>query len=157
MITGLPEASLYTAFTGYQPNIEAKQFLVFFEGQFTLNLFGCCLWNSCEIIDLDIFHAIVIGTIDSKPVAILETGGVPGNFETISIRQLMSTTSENTFSLLSHGLQILISRKEHRYCGYCGAENHQAQGEWAMVCSQCEYHSYPRISPCIIVLIERGD
>ena len=46
---------------------------------------------------------------------------------------------------------------DHQFCGRCGRPTVSNDDERAKVCHQCEIHFYPRLSPCVIVLITRGD
>lgn len=45
----------------------------------------------------------------------------------------------------------------HRYCGCCGALTAPFDKEKALFCKACEYLSYPKISPCVVVLVHRGN
>ena len=50
-------------------------------------------------------------------------------------------------------------RRNNRFCGRCGAamKPHDDPGERAMVCGECGYTAYPKISPAVIVLVTKGD
>lgn len=48
-------------------------------------------------------------------------------------------------------------RRTHRFCGCCGKENSEKCDEQALICPSCQHITYPRISPCIIVLITHGE
>ncbi len=157
MIVDLPESVSYSPLMGYDPELKAEQFLVLFEGQIVLSSTNSWLWGREEFTGYETSQAIVVGHLDSTSIGFAELCYLPEGYEVISPRQLLTMTSETTFGLLSHGLQILTSRKEHRFCGYCGTENKAEAGEWAMVCPGCGHHAYPRISPCIIVVVKKGD
>jgi NAD+ diphosphatase len=43
------------------------------------------------------------------------------------------------------------------YCGRCGSRTHTKEKERAKVCLQCGLHNFPRLSPAIIVAVERGE
>ena len=55
------------------------------------------------------------------------------------------------------GLHLFHWRRSHQHCGYCGGTLLDMQKERARKCEQCQQVVYPRISPCVIVLIRRGD
>ena len=40
---------------------------------------------------------------------------------------------------------------------HCGHTTEIHPTEYAMVCPACNYHQYPRVQPCIITVITRGD
>jgi NTP pyrophosphohydrolases containing a Zn-finger, probably nucleic-acid-binding len=46
---------------------------------------------------------------------------------------------------------------EHRFCGKCGAKTYHKADERALVCTECNTHFFPKISPAIIVAITCGD
>ena len=64
---------------------------------------------------------------------------------------------EARFALAGRAWQLLQWRRRHRYCGQCGQATHAVPGERAMRCAACDLLDYPRISPCIIVLVSRGE
>lgn len=62
------------------------------------------------------------------------------------------------FPMLSFASQIGTWLDEQRYCGRCGVRNKLSKGpQRAFVCPKCHNYSYPRLSPCMIVLVTRGD
>lgn len=64
--------------------------------------------------------------------------------------------SETAFMLAARGKGLLDWRRQHRYCGQCGQPTRAIGYEPAMQCEPCELRFYPRVSPCVIVLITRG-
>lgn len=63
---------------------------------------------------------------------------------------------ETQFMLCARARAHLDWVLQHRYCGQCGQPVTQVAGEFAKQCATCRLRFYPRISPCIIVLITRG-
>lgn len=74
-----------------------------------------------------------------------------------SLYELLGRVDDALFALAGRALQLLQWERDHRFCGRCGSAMHMLPSERAMHCSQCESSVYPRISPCIIVLVTRGD
>lgn len=74
----------------------------------------------------------------------------------LGIRDLLPQ-SERQFALASRAVQLTNWRRQHRYCGQCGHPTHGSKTEHFRWCQRCELRFYPRISPCIIVLVTRGD
>lgn len=64
--------------------------------------------------------------------------------------------SETAFMLAARARGLLDWRRQHRFCGQCGQPTQAMSGESAMVCEPCGLRFYPRVSPCVIVLITRG-
>ncbi len=52
---------------------------------------------------------------------------------------------------------ILFWRDTYRHCPKCGAAFENDKKETALNCPACSFKLYPRIEPCVIVLISRGD
>lgn len=52
---------------------------------------------------------------------------------------------------------ILFWRDTYRHCPKCGAAFENDKDETALLCPECSFKLYPRIEPCVIVLIHRGD
>ncbi len=64
--------------------------------------------------------------------------------------------NQDLFHLAGRALQILQWDKNHRFCGRCASPLKFSLTDRAKVCEQCHLSHYPRISPCMIVLIKRG-
>ena len=78
-------------------------------------------------------------------------------FEWCSLRSLVETVSEVEFQTAGRALQILRWHFDHQYCGRCGKPTQQHSSDFAKVCDSCKIDFYPRLSPCIITLVTRGD
>ncbi|WP_439102394.1 NAD(+) diphosphatase [Congregibacter sp.] len=74
-----------------------------------------------------------------------------------SLYQLLGRVDDGVFALAGRAAQLLDWQRDHRFCGRCGQQMQIADGERAMACGSCKTLLYPRISPCVIMLITRGD
>lgn len=74
-----------------------------------------------------------------------------------SLYGLLGQVSDNIFSTYGRAFQFLNWRKDHQFCGRCGSRTELADEGLAMQCSSCALSNYPRISPCVIFLITRGN
>lgn len=83
---------------------------------------------------------------------------IPG-FSPVSsnLRDFVDEQADDLFRLLGRALQINDWYRTHRYCGFCGTPTQMVPNERAMGCSQCQRIYYPRLSPCVMALIIRGD
>lgn len=61
------------------------------------------------------------------------------------------------FLLVSKARQFVHMLNSQRFCSICGAETEFNEKESAMQCSKCQTLSYPRISPCVIMAVTKGD
>lgn len=73
------------------------------------------------------------------------------------LRRLYGRLDEEVWKLAGRAVQILEWDRNHRFCGRCGAETVRKEEELARVCPGCGLQHFPRISPAVIVRIERGD
>ena len=73
------------------------------------------------------------------------------------MRRLAMELGEELFMLAGRALQVVQWNRDHQFCGRCGHSTNDHPSERAKVCSNCGHTSYPRISPCIIVLVTRGN
>lgn len=80
---------------------------------------------------------------------------LPSDHHSYDIRQLLSVFGEQQFMLASRAAQVLAWYRNHRFCSRCGNETTAHISDRAMVCQVCEYRQYPRITPCVIMLVIR--
>lgn len=72
------------------------------------------------------------------------------------LRDLIATWSTTQFEQTARAKQLLEWHQNHGFCCRCGHQTKQHRLEMAMICPSCHYRQYPRISPCIIVIIRDG-
>ena len=77
------------------------------------------------------------------------------NYE--ALRPVLVQLDSQGFIPVSAAMQVLDFMEEHRFCGRCGAETTASVSDRGRHCAPCRLTQYPRISPCVIVLITRGD
>jgi len=73
------------------------------------------------------------------------------------LRALFGLVSDDLFAVAGRAAQIVEWDRSHRYCGRCGAPTELATGERAKRCPRCGHLHFPRLSPAVIVLVERDD
>lgn len=86
-----------------------------------------------------------------------ENAELPSDFQTVSLIRFFMHEPVGQAQLVGRGAQLLNWRKTHQYCGTCGSVMSLSETEQAMLCGNCQSSTYPRISPCIITLITRGE
>jgi len=74
-----------------------------------------------------------------------------------SLRSLIFAESDASLATVGKANQILDWYQSHRFCGQCGNPTQPRSGERVLVCNNCQRSYYPRINPCIIVLVTHGD
>ncbi len=80
---------------------------------------------------------------------------VPAHLAFQDLRQAHSGIDEDLFVLGGRAVQIVEWDRTHQYCGRCGTRNETKQDERAKRCPKCQLLSFPRLSPAIIVMVER--
>ncbi len=79
------------------------------------------------------------------------------NLQRGSLYQLMGRVPDGLFALAGQAQQLLHWARSNQFCGQCGAPSTTHAVDRARVCEPCSHSVYPRISPCVIVLVRRGD
>jgi NAD+ diphosphatase len=74
-----------------------------------------------------------------------------------NLRQLYRDMGERVYRAASRAVQVVEWDRSHEFCGRCGTRTERVEGELAKRCPACGHTAYPRISPAVIVRIERGD
>lgn len=75
----------------------------------------------------------------------------------LGLRAQLGKIDESLFSLGGQALQLARWQNEHRFCGRCASPTQPFKGQRALWCARCDLHFYPRLSPCMIVLVTRED
>ena len=99
------------------------------------------------------------GNVGCKATAVSETVAeqmVDAGARLVPLRSLLEW-GEEIFALAGRAVQLLNSYREHRYCGRCGTATQEVTDEHAMYCASCQHRYYPRLSPCAIMLVTRGE
>ena len=106
-------------------------------------------------------HYFYLGLLNGEPCYVCELVNHElddGSLQPVPLRQLISGgLDEPGFSMVSRALQFLSWQKNHRYCSRCGSLTEAHHRDLAMTCQACGYFQYPRITPCIITLVTRGE
>jgi NAD+ diphosphatase len=78
-------------------------------------------------------------------------------YQWLSLRSLLEQLDEDEFQRAGRALQVLRWHFDHQFCGRCGKPTVQHRRDLAKTCGYCAVDIYPRLSPCIITLVTRGD
>ncbi|MFC6053820.1 NADH pyrophosphatase [Acinetobacter sp. Ac_877] len=82
---------------------------------------------------------------------------IPHGLQLVPIRQLLQFWDTQQFEQASRAIQLLEWRRNHKFCSHCGEKTEAHATEFAMICPSCRYHQYPRVQPCVITVITRGN
>ncbi|MFH0780950.1 MAG: NAD(+) diphosphatase [Pseudomonadota bacterium] len=81
---------------------------------------------------------------------------IPG-MEFRDLRSLFGVFNDDIFCLAGRAIQIIHWHREHRFCGKCGSTMIERRTELAVKCPDCDFISYPRLSPAVIMSVVRDD
>jgi NAD+ diphosphatase len=73
------------------------------------------------------------------------------------LRSLYDSLDGTLYRVAVVAVQIVDWDRMHRYCGRCGERTEYKEGVRAKECRRCGLVSFPRISPAVIVAVERGE
>jgi NAD+ diphosphatase len=103
---------------------------------------------------------LYIGNWQGRPCRMLifkDFDHIDNDFEVHSLQAINPQIPLPILSLAGVGLMIQHWEESSRYCGYCGKAMERLPNEWGKQCPNCGQHHFPRIHPCVIGLIVRGD
>ena len=112
-------------------------------------------WSEMEFIDTQF-----LGFLNDKPCFIRElTPDSPFSDHAMlaPLRTLLGRMPDALFSICSRSLQLTDWKNNNKFCGVCGSKMKGHESERAMYCECNNILIYPKISPCIIVLVTNGE
>lgn len=104
----------------------------------------------CKLVFEDTANAAV-GALAGESIII------PEGTEWIQLREYFAVGEEHDAALAARMKGLAGWLESTRYCCGCGAPLVPHATESALVCTKCGRVHYPRISPCVIAVIEKGD
>ncbi len=105
--------------------------------------------------------ATYLGEYDSHPVFMVKASQVAlkpecsGDF--VELRDFITDVDFDLFSFAAKAIQFHHFLDTHRYCGRCSQKMKHVGWEMAMQCKHCNHRCYPRLSPCVIMAVLKGD
>lgn len=112
-------------------------------------------------LHLDLGLETYLGELDGSDLIALELSErseeFPSGWELAGLRSIYGAVDEQLFALAGRAVQLLDWRRNHRYCGRCGSPTELVAGDRSTRCPNCGLHNYPRLSPAVIMTVERGD
>jgi NAD+ diphosphatase len=121
---------------------------------------GIPSWDDLRAWDISAIRYQYLGTLAGEPCWSAELAPevlVPETATLSGLRPLFDGLPESLFAVAGRAAQIVAWDRDHQYCGRCGDPTERVVGERGRRCPSCDLTAYPRVSPAIIVLIERDD
>lgn len=84
---------------------------------------------------------------------------LPKELHLKDLKELYHLLPPNIMALAGKAFQLIEWDKSHQYCGECGSRTDISENEHSRTCANilCKRIHYPRISPVVIVAVERGN
>lgn len=82
--------------------------------------------------------------------------GLTPTHQFYGLRSFLLRENEAAFQLLGAAVQLGAWLKDHQYCGRCARQLIMRTDDRAMYCEPCNHRYYPRVSPCVIMLVTCG-
>jgi len=73
------------------------------------------------------------------------------------LRMLFGALSPDLHAVAGRAVQIVEWDRTHQYCGACGEKTIASRNDRSRMCPDCEFPMYPRLSPAMIVAVEKDD
>ena len=110
------------------------------------------VYDQNKLREFDLEFTLFIGMFKGKEVIVANTTN--GNdFHTLFE---LYEISHDEYQIASKAVLIRDWYKSHRYCGSCGTVNVLDEKDMMLLCPKCGQMHYPRISPAIIVAINKN-
>jgi NAD+ diphosphatase len=107
---------------------------------------------------------ILLGRFEGRSVlaydlAAAQASRTPSGTRFEELRLVATLLPADEAGLLSYARAMIFWRRQHRFCGVCGASTIATRGGHVLVCTNpaCRHEHFPRTDPAIIVLISDGE
>jgi NAD+ diphosphatase len=101
---------------------------------------------------------VYLGELGDRSVfgaPLLRAAQLPEGFSLAQARLVVAGLDPALVAAVGQALALVEWDTMHRYCGSCAVPTELVAGERARRCRSCKFLFYPRISPAVIVLVER--
>lgn len=114
---------------------------------------------SVEALGLSAQRTQLLGQLADEPCYGAELSpdvDAPPGFKFRDLRALFGRMREELVAVAGRAVQLVEWDRTHQYCGACAAPTVLHPRRRARVCPACRLEFFPRVSPAMIVSVERG-
>ena len=132
-----------------------QEFLTSKTSEFLIHEEDDLKWSEMEFEDRQF-----IGYLNNRPCFLVELAHESLFSEDTALtplRNLLGRIPDSLFTICSRSIQLSDWKKNNQFCGVCGSKMSNHETERAMFCECNNLMIYPRISPCVIVLVTKGE
>jgi NAD+ diphosphatase len=101
-----------------------------------------------------------LGVSDGQRIVAVELADdaeTPAGASIENLRRLFSRLDELSYRRAFRAVQVVAWDRNHQFCSRCATPVERVASELAKRCLRCDLTFYPRLSPAVIVLVERDD
>lgn len=99
---------------------------------------------------------VSLGSADGRQVFVTQVPeALVASQSVVPLRDALMMISDVPAAMLSTGFQVWQWFQDHKYCGRCGGGTGFHPRDRAKWCSRCNIPWYPRLAPCVIVVIRK--
>ncbi|WP_369601510.1 NAD(+) diphosphatase [Hahella sp. SMD15-11] len=113
------------------------------------------IWYPRPLAEPD--RAFWAGTLPMGELVVHLVAHPPAGTHLIPGREILMTAPTAAQAPLSAALGLANWFRNERFCSRCSAPLTDSLKDRALFCTGCDYRAYPRVSPCVIALVHRGD
>ena len=117
-------------------------------------------WDDLRAWHISAIRYQYLGTLGGEPcwsAELVPEVPLPDSAALSGLRPLYDVLPETQYAIAGRAVQIVAWDRDHQHCGRCGDPTERVAGERGRRCARCNLTAYPRVSPAVIVLIERDD
>lgn len=115
--------------------------------------------SPCQM-GLQVLRYHFIGTLDGRncfSAELPDTFNLPEEGSLKGLWDLYGHLDEDLYKVAVRALQIVDWDRTHQFCGRCGTRTINRDDVRAKECPKCKFVMFPRISPAVIVLVEKEE
>jgi NAD+ diphosphatase len=117
------------------------------------------LQDGPQDLGLEVVRFHFLGSLDGEAcyaAEVVEGTVPPAEMLFSGLRNLFDSLDDRFYRLAVVAVQVVDWDRLHQFCGCCGEKTVYKEGVRAKECPRCGLVSFPRLSPAVIVAVERG-
>ena len=111
-------------------------------------------------LGLEMIESHYLGSIGNTPLFVVEVdpeADEPEGYEFATLWSFLDQVDQQIFYLVGRAKQVVEWHRNHHHCGQCGKVTMTSTFDRSRKCQECNLMFYPRLSPSIIVCVNRGE
>ena len=118
------------------------------------------LQNGPQDLGLETMRFHFLGSLNGEAcyaAEVAESAATPTGMLFSGLRALFDSLDDALYRLAVVAVQVVDWDRLHQFCGRCGEKTGYKEGVRAKECASCGLTSFPRLSPAVIVAVERQE